>query len=193
VVAHGLDDVVQWVMFPVGDPATRGVQCHTKWCGSEHTRHLRIGKTAFCHRQVALVRLGSVWQIVLRTVAQDGLAAHGAVLAVEKYFVERSARVRGAGRVRRLSQSGGAFLEGTAEMKRDRSASAASAASEMSASPSERKRSMARIRAIDSVKEDADRRGHGGFRFRRRRRRPQSEDDPQMEVVAQHANEVVRR
>src|SRR5262245_5743739 len=64
-------------MFPVGDPPAGGVQCHTKWCGSEHTRHLRIGKTAFWHRQVALVRLGSVWQIVLRTVAQDGLAAHG--------------------------------------------------------------------------------------------------------------------
>jgi hypothetical protein len=37
---------------------------------------------------------------------------------------------------------------------------------------------MHAIRAIDSVKEDADRRGHGGFRFRGRRRRPQSEDDP---------------
>ena len=27
-MGHGLDDVVQWFMFPVGDPGTGGIQSH---------------------------------------------------------------------------------------------------------------------------------------------------------------------
>src|SRR6267142_6843097 len=104
-MGHGLDDVVQWLMFPVGDAGTRGIQSHVKWCGPQHACHLHIGRTPLGAWQIALVRLGCVWLIFLRKIAQDWLAAHGPVLAVEEYFVKRSARVLGAVQVRRLSQS----------------------------------------------------------------------------------------
>ena len=53
VMGHGLDDVVQWFVFPVGDAATGGIQRHAKRCGPEHTGHFHIGRTPIGSRQVA--------------------------------------------------------------------------------------------------------------------------------------------
>ncbi len=52
----GLDDVVQRVVFPVGDPGTGGIQRHAKWCGPEHTGHLDIGTTPVGRPAVVLTR-----------------------------------------------------------------------------------------------------------------------------------------
>jgi hypothetical protein len=76
-----------------------------KWRGPEHAGHLHVGRTPIGAWQIALVRLGCVWLTFPRKIAQDWLAAHGPVLAVEEYFFKRSARVLGAVQVRRLSQS----------------------------------------------------------------------------------------
>jgi hypothetical protein len=51
----------------------------------KHARHLRIGRTVLGVPQIALVRLGSVWLILVRKIARDWLAAHEPVLAVEKH------------------------------------------------------------------------------------------------------------
>jgi hypothetical protein len=71
-MGHGLDDVVQWFMFPVGDPGTGGIQSHVKWLGAEHACHLRIGKAPIGSRRVAPAR----GRRILQGIAQVRFA-HG--------------------------------------------------------------------------------------------------------------------
>jgi hypothetical protein len=71
-MGHGLDDVVQWFMLPVGDRGTGRIQSHAKRCGPEHTGHLLIGRTPIGDRQVAPAPLGRDWQI-LRRIVRDRL------------------------------------------------------------------------------------------------------------------------
>src|SRR5262249_24312079 len=80
-MAHGLDDVVQWFMFPVGDPGTGGVQRHAKWFGPEYTGHLRVGTTPVGNRRWIGMRAGGGLGLHLRRIAQDRLVP-GAVLAL---------------------------------------------------------------------------------------------------------------
>ncbi len=133
VMGHGLDDVVQWLMFPVGDSGAGGVQSHVKWRGPEHARHLRIGRTPVGNRYVALARFRRGRQI-LRNIARIRLAhsgcsrweghalappgltagwreavASGLPVIDAGKCRERSARVLGAVWFRRLSQSGCTF------------------------------------------------------------------------------------
>jgi hypothetical protein len=70
---------VQWLMFPVGDPGTGGIQSHVKWCGPEHACHLHIGRTPIGNRYVALARPRCGGQVFGR-IAQNWLT-HGLVLA----------------------------------------------------------------------------------------------------------------
>jgi hypothetical protein len=79
VVGHGLDDVVQRLMFPVGDPGTRGVQSHAKWCGSKYARHFRIGVRTLGNLRIVLVRLGRRRR-VFRMMA-NGQLVHALFLA----------------------------------------------------------------------------------------------------------------
>jgi hypothetical protein len=53
--------------------------------GVKHACHLRIGGTALGVRQIALVRLGFAWLILVRKIARGWLVAHEPVLVVEKY------------------------------------------------------------------------------------------------------------
>ena len=55
-MGHGLDDVVQGSMFPVGDPAAGGVQSHAKRFGPEHAGHLCIGETPIGNGRLALAQ-----------------------------------------------------------------------------------------------------------------------------------------
>jgi hypothetical protein len=71
VIGHRLDDVVQWIMLPVGDRAAGWVRSHAQWLGVKHACHLRIGRTALGVRQIVLVRLGRVWLILVREIARD--------------------------------------------------------------------------------------------------------------------------
>jgi hypothetical protein len=82
VMGHGLDDVVQWFMFPVGNRATGIVQSHVDWFGMKHACHLHVGGTPIGNRHVALAGLGRGRQI-RRNIAQIRLA-HGRVLAFGK-------------------------------------------------------------------------------------------------------------
>src|SRR5207248_610657 len=65
-------------MFPVGDPGTGGVQCHTKWCGPEHPCHLHIGSPPVGISLTVRLRLGRCWQRFRRIA--EGLLAHRFVL-----------------------------------------------------------------------------------------------------------------
>jgi hypothetical protein len=50
--SYGLDDVVQGIMFPMGDGATGRVRGRAKRCGLKDARHLHIGRTRVGDRQV---------------------------------------------------------------------------------------------------------------------------------------------
>jgi hypothetical protein len=52
VIDHGLDDIVQSSMSPMGDRATGRIRSHTKRRGLEHTRHLHIGWAPLGNRQI---------------------------------------------------------------------------------------------------------------------------------------------
>src|SRR5690348_17142310 len=71
-------------MFPVGDPGSGSIQRHAKWCGPEHTGHLRVGVTRLAVGHIAPMRIGGGW-LIWSGMISDWLVAHGPVFADGHY------------------------------------------------------------------------------------------------------------
>ncbi|MGY3287612.1 hypothetical protein ACVWWP_000679 [Bradyrhizobium sp. LM3.6] len=118
VIGHRLDNVVQRLVFPIGDGAALGIGGHAKRLRLEDARHLQIGGAPLARRivvwlqiwlQVRLhVRRG--WQTFVRGIAHECAASdHGVAppdrlrIPTNRPYSYGSARVLCAAKARRIS------------------------------------------------------------------------------------------